>query len=107
VAELPGLVLALTTRYGRIRSVMLNSVTWDSRFPKLAVADAVVRIGWFASLHPALLIATTDRGDQLDLLVVPPTATAAAAEKAMTTAADPTNITRAPDIEDARVRPAE
>jgi hypothetical protein len=44
------------------------------------------------------LIATTDRGDQLDLLVVPSATAAAVAEKAMTTAADPTNIMRAPDI---------
>lgn len=98
VAELPGLVLALAARYGRIRSVMLNSVTWDSRFRKLAVGAALVRMGWFASLDPALLIATTDRGDQLDLLVVPPRTAAPAAERAMTMAADPTNIMRAPDV---------
>lgn len=98
VAELPGLVVALAARYGPIRYVMLNSVTWDSRFRKLAVADAVVRMGWFTSVDPALLIATTDRGDQLDLLVVPPQTAAATAERAMTTAADPTNMMRAPDV---------
>jgi hypothetical protein len=98
VAELPGLVLALAARYGRIRYVMLNSVTWDSRFRKLAVGAAVIRMGWFVSLDPALLIATTDRGDQLDLLVVPPQTAASTAERAMTMAADPTNIMRAPDI---------
>jgi hypothetical protein len=98
VAELPGLVLALSDRYGPIRNVMLNSSAWDSRFRKLAVGAAIVRMGWFTSLDTALLIATTDRGDQIDLLVVPPTTSATAAEQAMSRAADPTNTTHAPDI---------
>jgi hypothetical protein len=55
-------------------------------------------MGWFATLDPALLIATTDRGDQLDLLVVPPSASVDAAWRAVTMAADPTNVRRAPDI---------
>jgi hypothetical protein len=98
VAELPGLVLALAARYGPIRQVMLTSTAWDSRFRRLAVGAGVVRMGWFATMDPALLIATTERGDQLDLLVVPPQTAPAAAEQAMATAADPTNTMRAPDI---------
>jgi hypothetical protein len=98
VAELPGLVLALSARYGPIRQLMLNSVTWDNRFTRLAVGAGVVRIGWYANLDPALLIATTYNGDQLDLLVVPPQTPAATAKKAMTRAADPTNRLRAPAI---------
>jgi hypothetical protein len=98
VAELPGLVLALTARFGPIRQVMLTSTAWDSRFRRLAVGAGEVRMGWYASMDPALLIATTDRGDQIDLLVVPPQTTATAAEQAMATAADPTNVMRAPRI---------
>lgn len=98
VAELPGLILALSARYGTIRQLMLNSVTWDSRFPLLAVGDGVVRMGWFASVDPAVAIATTYDGDQIDLLVVPPRTATTAAEKAMTEAADPANLTRAPAI---------
>lgn len=121
VAELPGLVLALTARYGPIRQVMLTSTAWDSRFRRLAVGthagtDAgtgvgtgvgagVVRMGWYATMDPALLIATTDRGDQLDLLVVPPQTAPAAAEQAMATAADPTNVLRAPAILAVRTAP--
>jgi hypothetical protein len=97
-AELPGLVLALSARYGTIRQLMLNSITWDSRFRRLALGEGVVRLGWFASVDPALVIATTDSGDQLDLLVVPPRTAAASADKAMTQAADPANVTRAPAI---------
>jgi Family of unknown function (DUF5994) len=102
VAELPGLVLALSDRYGPIRYVMLNSGAWDSRFRRLAVGAGVVRMGWFTTLDTTLLIATTDRNDQLDLLVVPPATAPETAEKAMTTAADPSNIMRAPDILAAR-----
>jgi hypothetical protein len=49
-------------------------------------------------MDPALLIATTYRGDQIDLLVVPPQTTATAAEQAMATAVNPANVVRAPDI---------
>ena len=98
VAELPGLVLALSERYGRIRHIMLNIHTWDSRFRRLAVGPDLVRIGWFDTLDPALLVATTGRDDQVDLLVVPPDTTPEAAERAMATAADPANLRHAPDI---------
>jgi Family of unknown function (DUF5994) len=98
VAELPGLVLALADRYGAIRQVMLTGTAWDSRFRRLAVGAGVVRMGWFTTMDRALLIATTDRGVQIDLLVVPPQTAATAAEQAMATAADPTNVMRAPDI---------
>jgi hypothetical protein len=98
VVELPGLIRALSDRYGSIRQVMLNSSAWDSRFRRLAVGPRVVRMGWFASLDPALAVATTDRGDQLDILVVPPGTAESVARAAMARAADPTNTMRAPDI---------
>jgi hypothetical protein len=74
---------------------MLNSATWDSRFRRLTVGADVVRVGWFASVDPALVIATTYGGDQIDLLVVPPRTAATTAEKAMIQAGDPANLTRA------------
>jgi hypothetical protein len=98
LAELPGLVLALSARYGPIRQLMLNSGTWDSRPTRLAVDGGVARMGWFASLDPAVLVATTYGGDQVDLLVVPPRTAATAAENAMAGAADPTNVLRAQAI---------
>lgn len=98
VAELPGLVLALGERYGPVRQVMLNSSTWDSRPRRLAVGSRVVRLGWFASVDPALAIATTEHGDQLDLLVVPARTPEAVAQGVMARAADPTNTMRAPDL---------
>ena len=98
VAELPGLVLALADRFGPIRQLMLSSTAWDSRFRRLTVGTGVLRMGWFTSMDPALLIATTDRGEQIDLLVVPPQTATTAAEQAMATAARPDNVARAPEI---------
>ena len=98
VAELPGLILALDSRFGPIRQVLLNIDAWDCRFRRLAVGARVVRMGWFTSLDPALLIAATDRGDQIDLLVVPPATAEAAGRSAMARAADPADTTRAPGI---------
>jgi len=44
-----------------------------------------------------LAIATTERGDQLDLLVVPPQASDTVARGTLAIAADPTGTVRAPD----------
>jgi hypothetical protein len=95
---LPGLLLTLTERYGRIRSVMLNAPVWTGRTRKLGVAGHVVRVGWFASMSEALLVATTDGGEQVDLLVIPPDAAHDWAERAMTAAAHPANIEHAPEL---------
>ncbi|MBE1492732.1 hypothetical protein H4W31_008370 [Plantactinospora soyae] len=90
--------MALSERYGRIRNVIANSGVWDDQFRRIAVGSDVVRVGWFTSLDTAMLIATTERGDQIDLLVVPPETTKAVADRAMRTAADPANLKRARDI---------
>ena len=96
--ELPGLVHVLSERYGPIRQLMLNRDVWDARPRRLTVDARMVRLGWFASVDPALAIATTEHGDQLDLLVVPPATAEAQARDAMERAADPTHTTRAPGI---------
>jgi hypothetical protein len=98
VAELPGLILTLNERYGPIRQLMLNNHSWDGHFRRLAVGTRVVRAGWFSTVDPAMLIATTERGDQIDLLVVPFDVPAATADIAMATAADPGNQLRAPAV---------
>lgn len=96
--ELPGLIHALSERFSPIRYVLLNNATWDSRFRRIEVDGRVVRTGWFASLDPALLVATTETGDQIDVLVVPPSTEDGAANDAMARAADPDDTARAPEI---------
>jgi hypothetical protein len=98
LAELPGLVLALSDRYGPIRHMMINSNTWNGHIRRLVVGAEVIGIGWFLSQSSALLIATTDAGDQLDIFVVAPQTSPEAADLAMTAAADPAGARRAPEI---------
>jgi len=97
-AELPGLVQALSERYGRIRHVLLNGPTWTGHVRRLATADGVVRVGWFTSMSAALMVAITDADHQIDLLVVPALFDQAAARQAMTAAADPANVAHATDL---------
>src|SRR5258705_1611312 len=97
-AELTSLVQALTERYGRIRYVILNGAAWEGHIRRLPVAGHICRVGWFASMNAAPLVATTDGGVQLDLLLVPPSASKTAAGRAMTEAADPFNMGRAADL---------
>lgn len=97
-AELAGLVQALSERYGRIRHVLLNGATWTGHVRRLPATDGVVRVGWFASMSAALMVAITDTDDQIDLLVVPPLFDPAAAELVMATAADPANVAHAAEL---------
>ncbi|MEU8004600.1 DUF5994 family protein [Catellatospora sp. NPDC049111] len=97
-AEVPGLVTALVARYGPIRHVMLSRSTWGGGARRLPAGSGTVRMGWFASQDSALAIAITDHDDQIDLLVVPPTATPAAADSAMAAAADPADDRHAQTI---------
>lgn len=98
LVELPGLIEALTPRYGRVRKIMLNDAVWHNRFRRLAVGADVVRIGWFTTLESGLLIMFTDRNERLDLLVVPPATPHAVAQHAMAVAASSGNMVRAADI---------
>jgi hypothetical protein len=96
--ELPGLIHALSERFAPIRYVLLNNAAWDGRFRRIEVDGRTVRTGWFASLDPALLVATTEAGDQIDVLVVPPSTEDGAANDAMARAADPDDNAGAPEI---------
>lgn len=96
--ELPSLVTALSAQFGPVRQVLLSNSVWQGRLRRLSAGGTVVRLGWFASMDPALLVAITDRGDQIDLLVVAPVTPKAAAQLAMATAASPGNLKRAPFI---------
>jgi Family of unknown function (DUF5994) len=67
--ELVDLVNALDARGVRLSLIMLNPGAWLGRPRRLAVAGRTVRIGWFADLDAAVLIATTESRRRIDLLV--------------------------------------
>jgi Family of unknown function (DUF5994) len=90
--ELPGLVQELHHRGIRMTRVAYNPQAWDAGPRRLAADGRAIRLGWFRSIDPQLLDLTGDsqRG-RLDLLVIPPDTSAAAAEQAFTAAVDRTN----------------
>jgi hypothetical protein len=100
VAELPGLVEALAGLRGEITHVLLNAAEWDLPHPRRAeVGGRVLRLGWYASQPAGLVTIMSEFGrDRFDLLVVPPDASGASAETALTTAADATNKRHTSDL---------
>jgi hypothetical protein len=98
VAELPGLVSALDDHFGKIRKLMLHRGSWDSYPRRLQLGARHVRLGWFQSVDPTLMIATTESDIQLDLIVVPVETGANLARNVMDEAADPANTKRAPEV---------
>jgi hypothetical protein len=97
-AELPGLVEELSRRFGRVRYTSLNRSAWTNHIGRSTVGGGALHPGWFNSQSAALLVVTTDSGDQIDLLVVPPDTNQATAERMMAAAADPTNRAHAADL---------
>lgn len=83
--ELPALIVELHGRGTRVSRVLYNPATWDdvpSR--KLSADGRVVRVGWFRSMDPHVLMLTSSAGaDRMDLLIVPPGTATPAAERAM------------------------
>ncbi|TDD22653.1 hypothetical protein E1218_19135 [Kribbella turkmenica] len=99
VAEIPGLVLAIDALHGPISRIMVYSGDWESHPRRLAVDGRLVRLGYFASQPPGLLIALSGRGGgRVDLAVIPPGTAAATAETAMRLAATTGNQIRAQDL---------
>jgi hypothetical protein len=96
--ELPGLILALNARIGRVTQVLLGAAGWERPPRRLTVAGRAVRLGWFASQPIGLLTAIDSNGDRVDLLVVPPDTGAASAAAAMAIAANAANRLHAPEI---------
>jgi hypothetical protein len=88
VAEIPGLVLAIDAVRGPITRMMLSSADWESHPRRLAVDGRLVRLGYFNSQPPGLLVALAGRaGARVDLAVIPPDTAASLADAALTLAA--------------------
>jgi hypothetical protein len=102
-AELPGLILALDERLGRVTKVMLGRAGWNASRPRrLPVGDPagsrVVRLGWFATMPAGLLTAISASGQRTDLVTIPPHTSDHDARAAMAQAAQAGNRDHAPAI---------
>jgi hypothetical protein len=102
-AELPGLILALDERHGRITRVMLGTAGWDASRPRRLRVDGpagsrVVRLGWFATMPAGLLTAISASDERTDLVTIPPHASEQDARAAMEQAVQAGNRDHAPAI---------
>jgi hypothetical protein len=100
---LPGLILALDERHGRITRVMLGTAGWDASRPRRLrvggpAASRVVRLGWFATMPAGLLTATSASYERTDLVTIPPHTSEQDARAAMAQAAQAGNRDHAPAI---------
>jgi uncharacterized protein DUF5994 len=110
-AELPGLILALDDRYGRVSKTMLGVADWDPSRPRRLRIDGPagrrdVRLGWFATMPAGLLTAIYAGGRRADLLIIPPDASEQAAQVAMEQAEQAGNRSRTPALLAAMTGPA-
>ena len=102
-AELPGLILALDERHGRITRVLLGTAGWDASRPRRLRVDGpagsrVVRLGWFATMPAGLLTAISARDERADLVTIPPHTSEQDAAAAIEQAAQAGNRDHAPAI---------
>jgi hypothetical protein len=87
VAEIPGLILAIDDRGGRVTRLMLGPAGWDNHPQRLSAADRIIRLGWFRDQPAGLLTAFCGNSGRVDLLVIPPGTAEADALAAMELAA--------------------
>lgn len=98
MAELPALVRALDTRWGPVTHLMLGAGASAIHPLRVTVDSRKIRLGWFVSQSPALLIATCNNWERTDLLIIPSTAARDVAERAMSCAAEAATMLRAPSL---------
>jgi hypothetical protein len=96
--ELPLLVGAFAALGVRVTRVVYHPSLWLIAPPKLRVEGKVVHLGWIRDIDPNLVSLRTAQDTRIDLLVVPPEATADRAERALAAAVVPGSVTSPTDI---------
>lgn len=98
VHELPPVLLALSTRIGRIRGVLLNQAEWMSTPVDWTPAgNHRVRIGWYGHQEAHMAVVIGDSAKRVDLLVIPTGTDPATASAAMTLASTMGNTLSGPE----------
>ncbi|TDD13392.1 DUF5994 family protein [Nonomuraea diastatica] len=98
-AELPALIAAIDQRLERrVLRVGLHIDTWDNIPRRIAAPGRHVKVGWFRTIDPHLVTLIIPGIEHLNLLVVPPDTTPAAADKALDLATQCRGRTRPGDI---------
>ena len=96
--EVSALAAALTPHAFQLSRVAYGKDGWEAAGRKVPTKGRMIRLGWFASQDPGVVILDDGHGGRLDLLVVPPDSTSAGAETAMAEASRTGNTRSAGDI---------
>jgi Family of unknown function (DUF5994) len=86
-AELPGLIAGLSTQAGLVSRVALQADAFSNIPHQLTVGGRKVHVAWFRHMNVHTVSLTMADRNYLTLLVIPPHASPAAAEQALTLAA--------------------
>ncbi|MFF4625778.1 DUF5994 family protein [Nonomuraea jabiensis] len=98
-AELPALIAAIDQRLNRrVLRVGLHLDTWDNIPHRIAAPGRHVKVGWFRTIDPHVVNLIIPGIEHLNLLVIPPGTTPAAADKALGMATRCRGRTRPGDI---------
>lgn len=98
-AELTALISTLDARLGAIsRRVSLHVDAWDNIPRRLPVGGRVIKVGWYRSMDPHGLSVSLDRGEPLQLLVIPADTAPTPAGIAMAMAASGKGTGRPTDV---------
>ncbi|MEV1203894.1 DUF5994 family protein [Microbispora rosea] len=97
--ELPALIAAIDQHLERrVLRVGLHIDTWDNIPRRIAAPGRQVKVGWFRTIDAHVVTLITSGMEHLNLLVIPPETTPAAAGKALTMATRCRGRTRPGDI---------
>lgn len=89
--ELPFLIAALDRDWGRITRITVNPLHWQPLPHQVRVNGRIVKVGWFTGEQDPHKILLLSHGiGRLDLLIIPPRTSPAAAARLMAAATAPT-----------------
>jgi hypothetical protein len=98
-AELPELLAQMSTAGYQVRRVAYNLDAWDPAPRRLTVAGRVVRLGGFRTQNAAEIDLVDSAGsERTALVVIPPQADPAMAERALTLAATAADNSRPDEV---------
>ena len=105
--ELPPLLAVLDSLLGRITHITVHREAWPSIPSRIPAVKHIARLGWFdVEQDPDTICLLSYDVGRWDLLVVPPTATAADAARAMDAACRADDTTSSSDLVAAMGQPA-
>ncbi len=96
--DVSALVEELLRRGTRITRIAYNPTLWHDAFRRQVADGRMIRLGWFHTMDPHLIVLTGTQGQRVDLLVVPSSTAPEVAARAMAAAADPHNAAPASDV---------